>query len=86
METGKKSGDVERVDTHTHVGKIKIWRDISAAKVPPEKFGVSTSCQDPQPRAPEPGKRACIASGSENKWRFCPPEREGSPLETQVLS
>ena len=30
-----------------------IWRDISAAKVPPEEHGVSTPCWAPGPRAPE---------------------------------
>lgn len=49
-------------------------RDISAVKLPREECRVSSPKQDPQPRTPGPGRRTCIASGSEKQWGFCPKE------------
>ena len=60
--TSRLVGSMERKKNWPHSHQ----RNISAAEFPPEKYRVSTPCQTPQPRAPEPRRGAHKTSGCEN--------------------
>lgn len=55
-ETGKKGGDAERAGPCVLVWWLRNWRDIVAAKVPPEEYGVSTP--EPPKQSTRAGKRS----------------------------
>lgn len=55
---------------HTHQRQLRIWWDISATEVPPQKPGVPAPPQAPEPKTPVLGKRTQITSEYESRWKF----------------
>ena len=83
IEGGRKGGDAKSL-AQLPQAVVEIQRDISAAKVPPEKQGTSTPHCAPQPRALNARKGTHITSGCENQWGLCLPGRARCLIETEA--